>query len=61
MNVEISVKAGQSCFEWPEPLGHFLAELQICCRIFPSNAKDSPFVPAPCYPPVDYGTACNQH
>ena len=45
MNVEISVKAGQSCFERPEPRGRFLAAIRIRYSIFPSNAKkDSPFV-----------------
>ena len=39
------VKAGQSCFERPRPRGRFLAEIRIPCSIFPSNAKDSTFVP----------------
>ena len=40
------IKAGLCCFERPGPRGHFLAEIQIHCSTFPSNAeKDSPLVP----------------
>jgi len=39
------IKTGQSCFERPVPQGRFLAEIQIRCSMFPSNAKeDSPLV-----------------